>query len=109
MTFLKPELRMSLMSPPSTHFARTELEITGSAYGYKHLAPLERKTIACCTSNLNPLFLLATFTIPLPAQDQPPLYSQVLAQLLDIGDKMPGSVVFKRGVKSVENQIVVSG
>lgn len=36
------------------HFAPTELVIIGLAYGYKHLAPLERKAIGCCTSKLNP-------------------------------------------------------
>src|SRR5438874_13531940 len=37
---------------------------------------------------------------PGAAKHQPPLYSKVFAYLFDIGDEMPGSVVFKRGVRS---------
>ncbi len=33
---------------PTPHFAPTELKITGLARCYKHRAPLERKTDACC-------------------------------------------------------------
>src|SRR6266550_7103244 len=37
---------------------------------------------------------------PGAAKHQPPLYSKVFAYLFDIGDEMPGSVVFKRSVRS---------
>ena len=53
---------------------------------------------------------------PGAAKHQPPLYSKVRAYLLDIGDEMPGSVVFKRGVRLalsraalIKKNYVVSG